>query len=317
MPYDFDTSAYPVDQRLDVWRDNLVRSCGPCNIVPLSSVEFYAQVKRNFRRQTAVVEVNLGGILEARARQDVAHVPSDDLWLVRPRAGALWLEQGAIERTLEPNQIWLRTFAVPQHAALFALHCTYVKISAAPLQQRVPVLDPFCQITNAADDPVRHDLLASFLDHYIGNLSRWSEDEFTQLSVHLYDLISLLIKKPSSSNLEGETSVRIAHRERALAYIRANLANPSIKPISVAEACGISVRYLYEIFKMANMGVEECIINERIDRSKVLLNNPRYVHFPVSVISQMVGFKHPSHFVQSFRHHFGVTPGDFRVGKHS
>jgi AraC-like DNA-binding protein len=312
MSYAFDTSAYPVDQRLGAWSDQVYS--GPWSIAALTTVGFHGQAKINFREQIALYEVNLGGIVETRTKKDVADIPPEDLCLVRPLSGALWLDQGNIERTIEPGQICLRNFAVPHRAAIIALDCVCLKIPAAPLQQRLRVLDPFYEITNAADGPMRHDLLASFLDHYSGNLHQWSEDEFTQLSVHLYDLISLLILKPTSSCAEGETSVRIAHRERALAYIRANLADPTIKPISVAEACGISVRYLYEIFKMADMGVEECILDERIKRSRVLLNDPRYAHFPVSVIGQMVGFKHASHFVQLFRHRFGVTPGNFRPG---
>ena len=233
---------------------------------------------------------------------------------MRPRAGALWLEEGRIERTFEPGQICLRKLVVPSRFAIVALDCMCLKIPAAPLQQRLPVLDPFYEIAKATD-PMRYNLLASFLDYYLGNLRQWSEDEFTQLSAHLYDLISLLILKPNASHAEGETSVRIAHRERALAYIRANLADPNIKPVSVAEACGISVRYLYEIFKIANLGgVEECILDERIGRSKVLLNDARYLFVPVSKIGQMVGFKDASHFVRSFRRRFGVTPGNFRPG---
>jgi hypothetical protein len=135
------------------------------------------------------------------------------------------------------------------------------------LRQRVPALDPLYDIPKAAD-PARYNLLTSFLDFYSGNLDQWSEDEFTQFSLCLCDLISLLVLKPNSFHAEAERSVRIAHRERALAYVRTNLSDPNLKPTLVAEACGISLRYLYEIFKMANLGVEECILEERISPLK-------------------------------------------------
>jgi AraC-like DNA-binding protein len=230
--------------------------------------------------------------------------------LARPLAGAFWLEQSKVERTFERDQICLVNLAIPSRVAVVALDSVGFKIPAGPLRQRVPVLDPLYGITKAAD-PMRFSLLASFLDYFGGNLHQWSEHEYSQLSAHLYDLISLLILNPDGSP-EGELSIRTAHRVRALAYIRANLADPNMKPASVAEACGISLRYLYEIFKTANLGVEECILDERISRSRVLLNDERWLHVPVSVIGQMVGFKYPSHFVQSFRRRFGVTPGNFR-----
>jgi AraC-like DNA-binding protein len=312
MRYEFDTSTYPVNQRLGVWRDQIYS--GPWSIAALTTVGFHGQAKINFREQIAHYEVNLGGVVETRTKKDVADIPPEDLCLVRPLSGAFWLDQGNIERTIEPGQICLRNFAVPHRTAIIALDCVCLKIPAAPLQQRLPAVDSFYELNKAAD-PMRYDLLASFLDHYGGTLHQWSEEEFTQLSAHLYDLIALLILKPNSSYAHGEVSVRIAHRERALAYIRANLADPNIKPISVAEACGISVRYLYEIFKMANLGVEECILNERVDYSSALLIDLRYPHLPVSVIGQMVGFKDASHFIRCFRRRFGVTPGDFRVDK--
>jgi AraC-like DNA-binding protein len=236
---------------------------------------------------------------------------SEDLYLMRPRAGAFWLEQDNREYTLEPNQMCLRNLAVPYRFAAIGLDTMVIKIPAAPLQQRIPVLDPFYEITKAAD-PMRFHLLASFLDYLGGNLLQWGEGEFGQLSTHLYDLIALAVLKPYGSPAGGrETSVRMAYHQKALAYIRANLAN-SINPRSVAEACGISVRYLYEIFKIANWGVEECILDERVNRSKILLSDIRYLNVPISRIGQMVGFKDASHFVRSFRQRFGVTPGQFR-----
>jgi AraC-like DNA-binding protein len=310
MYYEFDTSIYPIDQRLGLWSDEVARA-GPCSIAAITSVGFHGRVKLSLRNQITVFDLNLGGVVETRTKKDVAYISPEDLYLSYPLAGAFWLDRGGVERTFEPGQICLRSLAVPERVAVVAIECMCLKIPAAPLQQRLPILNPLYEITKAAD-PMRYNLLASFLDYFGGNLHQWGEDEFSQLSAHLYDLISLLILKPNASSAEDEMSVRIAHRERALAYIRTNLANPTINPTSVAEACGISVRYLYEIFKMANLGVEGCILDERVNRSRTLLNDARYLHVPVSTIGQMVGFKYTSHFVRSFHRRFGVTPGNFR-----
>ena len=310
MYYEFDTSSYPADQRWGRWRDQL--SAAGRRVAALSSVEFHGRTKLHSRGQIAVFESSVGGVVvETRTGKDLADLRSEVLHLARPLAGAFWLEQSKVERTFERDQICLVNLAIPSRVAVVALDSVGFKIPAEPLRQRVPVLDPLYGITKAAD-PMRYNLLASFLDYFGGNLHQWGEDEFSQLSAHLYDLISLLILKPNASSAEDEMSVRIAHRERALAYIRTNLANPTINPTSVAEACGISVRYLYEIFKMANLGVEGCILDERVNRSRTLLNDARYLHVPVSTIGQMVGFKYTSHFVRSFHRRFGVTPGNFR-----
>jgi AraC-like DNA-binding protein len=296
-----------------LWRDHLQSNFGPCSVTALDPLAFNCRVNRNVRGQIAVAKVNHGGVVMTRTRRDVAQVTSEDLCLVRPLAGAFWLEQNGFEHTVEPNQICLRNLAIPHRSVVIALSCISMKIPSAPLQQRLPIVNPFYEVANAALDPMRCGLLVSFLDHYSGNLDQWSEYEFTQLSTHLYDLISLLILKPNSSHTEEETSVQIAHRERALAYIRANLSNLNLKPISVAEACGISIRYLYKIFKMTDLSIEECILDERIGRASILLNDARLRHVPVSVIGHMVGFKDPSHFIRSFRRRFGATPGNFRT----
>jgi AraC-like DNA-binding protein len=315
MHYELDLSTYTCDQRLDVWEQHLAASFGPCSIAALTSVQFHGRLKGNARKQIAFSEVDHGGVVISRTRKHVAHVVSEDLYLVHPLAGAFWLELGAVERTIEPGQICLRNLSVPHRSAVIALDILCLKIPALPLQHRLPVLDPFYQVMKAAD-PMRYNLLASFMDYFGENLDHWSEEEFTQLSAHLYDLIGLLILRPNIACPEGEMSIRIAHRERAIRYIRENLADPNIKPIAVAEACGISIRYLYEIFKLANLGVEEFILDERIKHSRDLLNDTRNFYLPVSEIGQMVGFKDTSHFIRCFRRHFGVTPGDFRVVKH-
>lgn len=115
-------------------------------------------------------------------------VSPDDFYLVRPLAGAFWLEQSNIERSVEPDQICLINLAVPHSIAAIALDCVCLKLPTSPLRWRQLVLDNFHALTKAAD-PERYGLLASFLDFFGQNLQRWGEDEFARVTTHLYDLI--------------------------------------------------------------------------------------------------------------------------------
>lgn len=75
--------------------------------------------------------------------------------------------------------------------------------------------------------------------------------------------------KKNEPRSEAEMGVAAARRERALAYIRANLADPNIRPASVAKSCGISRSYLHKLFQTANLTVSEYIFDQRLDRANL------------------------------------------------
>ena len=89
---------------------------------------------------------------------------------------------------------------------------------------------------------------------------------------------------------------------------------PGLAPAYVAAACGISLSYLHEVFRAAEMSVEECIFDERLRVARRLLTDPRRRGTPIQTLCYEAGFSDPAHFSRKFRARFGLTPGELRRG---
>jgi AraC-like DNA-binding protein len=105
--------------------------------------------------------------------------------------------------------------------------------------------------------------------------------------------------------------VRTAHLKRAEEVIRRNLSNPDLSPDLVADACGISKRYLHELFADGNATVSQLIREQRLIAARNLLamSNPG----PMSDIAYRFGFSDQAQFSRLFKAMFGQTPSGYRA----
>ena len=111
----------------------------------------------------------------------------------------------------------------------------------------------------------------------------------------------------------GPDPARALVRERALAFIRRNLADPRLDADLVAGACRVSRRTLYRIFAPEG-GVAAQVRRARLERARaMLLAHPDR---PVGAIATRCGFDSESGFHRAFRGEFGLTPGQCRAGTH-
>ena len=100
------------------------------------------------------------------------------------------------------------------------------------------------------------------------------------------------------------------HLRRAEQVIRQNLSEPSLSPEFVAEACGISKRYLHELFSDTNKTVSQFIREARLIAARDLIATARSV--PMAEVAYRHGFSDQAQFSRVFRSLFGQTPSDWR-----
>ena len=78
----------------------------------------------------------------------------------------------------------------------------------------------------------------------------------------------------------------------------------------VAAAATITSKYLYKLFsEKFGMPPTVYIANYRMERACHLLTD---TELPVSEIAHAVGFEQPGYFSNTFRRHFGISPGHYR-----
>jgi AraC family transcriptional regulator, positive regulator of tynA and feaB len=104
--------------------------------------------------------------------------------------------------------------------------------------------------------------------------------------------------------------------ERILGRIRSATRDScheiGLTPGSIAEANGISKRYLHHLFAQSGSTFGGELMRMRLECAHRLLSDIRYSALSVSEVAARSGFQEPSHFARRFRKEYGAGPLEFR-----
>ncbi|MCL2429313.1 MAG: helix-turn-helix domain-containing protein, partial [Alphaproteobacteria bacterium] len=156
-------------------------------------------------------------------------------------------------------------------------------------------------------------VLASTLDAAAQALETLSTAEWDTVSQPLAELLLALVCEPAAAGrAAGVTSVRAALLHRIYQTIERRLDDPALSPALVAEAEGISERYLQKLFEGINDNFTRYVRERRLHRASADLANPVNASRSVSEIAYRYGFSDAARFSHAFRERFGVSPRAFR-----
>ncbi len=309
----FTTSAVTSPQKLDAWRDALSLAFGPIEVDRKSEENFTGSVRSYSRAQLQFNELHYRGQKLERTAGNIAKFDQEYFTFGRPVSGPLFLNQGGHEFTIEPGSLILLNQCVPYTAVTdVGYHAFSISIPRALLLQRAPDIGAFYQLSINDGSP-RGQLLANFTKHMEDGITGWSEAEAIFLREQMLDLIVMLMVNDKDSHSSAyETSVKAAHRERAIAYIKNNHCDPQLHPKTIAAACSISVNYLHKLFHGAELQVESYIYLQRLETCRNLLLDPLHRDKTMQQIAYRAGFSHPSHFSRLFKQKFGMSPTEYK-----
>lgn len=100
--------------------------------------------------------------------------------------------------------------------------------------------------------------------------------------------------------------------QRAKAYVEAHISDPTLDPVQLAAAMGVSLRRLQELFKEQGRQIAEWIWERRLDTAAGRLADRRSDHLQIADLAYGCGFLSQSHFSRRFKDRFSVTPRDYR-----
>ena len=108
-------------------------------------------------------------------------------------------------------------------------------------------------------------------------------------------------------------SLREQRLEEVLRYIDIHLSDPHLSAGMVAEACGISPRYLSALLKQNGTPFSELVWDKRVKTASQWLSTSRPSDISIAEIAFRVGFKSPAHFSRMFKRVFKRGPREFRT----
>lgn len=117
----------------------------------------------------------------------------------------------------------------------------------------------------------------------------------------------------SSAGLDsGPVDHRAVHLRRAREHIRRHAADAELTPARIARAIGVSERYLYTLFRSEGSSPARVLMEERLHRARIALEQPRPSARTLESLALSLGFKHAAHFTRAFKDRYGVPPSQHR-----
>ena len=132
-----------------------------------------------------------------------------------------------------------------------------------------------------------------------------------QLATSALDLLGVAL----ADQLGGHTSPgaeKTKHFLRACTFINAYADDPDLSPERIADAVGLSLRYLHQLFRDHDVTVNKYIINRRLARCMDDLVSPSRANLTVTEVAMNHGFKTASHFSRCFSEAYSQTPSEVR-----
>ncbi len=133
-----------------------------------------------------------------------------------------------------------------------------------------------------------------------------------ELSENLVTMIAMAFSSSVMLDQIGDSAIKESLRRRVRHYIDNNLCNPELNNQHIADAQGISIRYLHKLFQDQDETIHTLVMNKRLARARSLLLDNGYRGHSIEKIAYSVGFSSPGHFSRAFKKYYGENPSDIR-----
>lgn len=107
----------------------------------------------------------------------------------------------------------------------------------------------------------------------------------------------------------GSRARLAAYRE----YVESRISDGDFRSLDVARHFKVSERYVRMIFQSSGESLSTFLLRTRLERAAALLGSAHGGGVSITDVALECGFNNASHFGQSFRRRFGVTPREYRT----
>jgi AraC-like DNA-binding protein len=247
-----------------------------------------------------------------RTKKQISHSTDEDFLISFQLAAQGVIRQNGREAILTPG-----TFALYDSTQPYALsfkdqfHQLVVQMPKTVLRQHLANPEQYTAIPMSGRAG-----LGAVITNFVLSLAK-EIGQLTQASEELSDnMLHLMAMAFSSSvmleKIGNDSLVKDSIKQRVYRYIELNLCNPDISNQMIADAQGISIRYLNKLFSEESESVHALVLEKRLNKSLSMIKNPAYTGHSIESIAYNMGFSSAAHFSRSFKKHFGFNPSEAR-----
>ena len=275
-----------------------------------TAANFEGHMRRRSFEKCLFGEMHYGACTGVRDNQEIALSDQPYICLSLYKQGSLDFVQDDSTWRIGRNELLLWDGAKPSFfECLQPTRCELIWIPTAMVERRLgSATDYLGQKASIKESPAR--LLAyhaHMLHKTIGDLPDGMRASVLDASIDLIFSCFNPVDGKSHSNpritkLLAEAKVEIASR----------VEWGELRPSDVAQALGISLRYLHKIFAASGTTFSAYVTEKRLERSRAALEQSGLRRQTLTEVAHRFGFYDLSHFNRSFLRRYGVRPGAYR-----
>lgn len=303
-----DTEAVLPAQRLHHWHQKMLEAvCVDLRITNDEATEFRSLARTHTFGSVRIIQWSGSpGIVHCGLAEG-----GPDVLAVVPLKGSCIARKGGRSTEFARERIGIIPIGEPCEL-LFA--APYEVIVLGLPRHRVPALGRIGGESERFAIPVAHDtavLFVNFAAAFVRNHEDLSARENTRAMDTIVDMLDGALRAYFG---ERERSRRdLHHRERIVALVEKELANPALDAAFIARAVGLSVRHVRRLFADDAVPLMQWILEQRLERCFGELCDPASGARLIGEIAFSWGFNDQSHFSRVFRKRFGMMPSALRA----
>lgn len=297
-------------QRAGHWDTVIAATYFPLHLTFRDAAAFQGQLERREIGPVSVSRLQTEAMQYERRPRHISAASDEEYLITIPRRSPVEFRQLGRDVRCDPGGFLLERGDEPYRFSYGAMNDLCVlKVSKPVLSEKLRHPDRFC--AKVFDGGTGMGGLFTMFAQQIFSHAPESGNGAQVLGRQLIELLALALDGQGDVDDGVRSSVRAAHLARAEAMIRANLSNPALSPDMVADACGISKRYLHELFSGANVTVSQYMREQRLIAARDVLELPSAA--PMVEIAYRFGFSDQAQFSRLFRAMFGESPSGYRA----
>lgn len=121
--------------------------------------------------------------------------------------------------------------------------------------------------------------------------------------------------KHCDNSMHERQSLSQKRRQDVLRYVEIHLADPKLNAEMVAQACGISRRYLSHLLRQNGTTFPNLIWDWRLKTAHEWLSSDVGNSISIAEVAFRIGFKSPAHFSRLFKRVYKMSPREYRTTK--